>query len=172
MSSSWSCFGAKCQSDDSFNSLKPIKKPTFVGSASIFAESKSKFMYTQVWTKYLPIIRILLKRSATAEQTLDMNRIDFERAGSGRKAGYKFIIEFRKGRVSNLISSSPLASNLATVLLQDAVVKDLFQKVDYDISLNTRFQLHIKNLSTEQGALQEADHVASSGSDSSDSSSN
>lgn len=87
-----------------------------------------------------------------------MNRIDFERAGSGRKAGYKFTIEFRKGRVSNLISSSPLASNLAAVLLQDPVVKDLFQKIDYDISLNTRFQLHIKNLSTEQGVLQEAEH--------------
>lgn len=115
-------------------------------------------MYTQVWTKYLPIIRILLKRSATGEQSLDMNRIDFERAGSGRKAGYKFTIEFRKGRVSNLISSSPLASNLAAVLLQDPVVKDLFQKIDYDISLNTRFQLHIKNLSTEQGVLQEAEH--------------
>ena len=141
-----------------------------MGSASIVAESKSKFMYTQVWTKYLPIIRILLKRSATAEQTLDMNRIDFERAGSGRKAGYKFIIEFRKGRVSNLISSSPLASNLAAVLLQDPVVKDLFLKVDYDISLNTRFQLHIKNLSAEQGALQEVDS-ASSGSDTNEESS-
>lgn len=123
-------------------------------------------MYTQVWTKYLPIIRILLKRSVTGEQSLDMNRIDFERAGSGRKAGYKFTIEFRKGRVSNLISSSPLATNLAAVLLQDAVVKDLFQKTDYDISLNTRFQLHIKNLSSEQVVLQEVEHVeAAPGSD-------
>lgn len=119
-------------------------------------------MYTQVWTKYLPIIRILMKRSLTGEQTLDMNRIDFERAGSGRKAGYKFIIEFRKGRVGNLISSSPLASNLASVLLLDAVVKDLLQKNDYDISLNTRFQLHIKNNSTEQVLLQEAGTLDSS----------
>ena len=119
-------------------------------------------MYTQVWTKYLPIIRILLKRSATGEQTLDMNRIDFERAGSGRKAGYKFTIEFRKGRVSNLISSSPLASNLAAVLLQDAVVKDLIQKTDYDITLNTRFQLHLKNLSPDISTLQEAENVEAS----------
>ena len=123
---------------------------------------KLKYMYTQVWTKYLPIIRILLKRSATGEQTLDMNRIDFERAGSGRKAGYKFTIEFRKGRVSNLISSSPLATNLAAVLLQDAVVKDLIQKIDYDISLNTRFQLHIKNLSAVITTLQEAENVEAS----------
>jgi hypothetical protein len=98
-----------------------------------------------------------MKRSATGEQSLDMNRIDFERAGSGRKAGYKFTIEFRKGRVGNLISSSPLASNLASVLLQDPVLRDLFQKNDYDISLNTKFQLHIKNLSPEPVALQEAD---------------
>jgi hypothetical protein len=120
-------------------------------------------MYTQVWTKYLPIIRILLKRTATGEQTLDMNRIDFERAGSGRKAGYKFTIEFRKGRVSNLISSSPLASNLAAVLLGDPVIKELFQKVDYDISLNTRFQLHLKNLSPDQPGLQEAAEGATTG---------
>lgn len=104
-----------------------------------------------------------MKRSTTGDQVLDMNRIDFERAGSGRKAGYKFIIEFRRGRVGNLISSSPLASNLATVLLQDAVLRDLFQKNDYDISLNTKFQLHIKNLSTEQPALQEAETASDSG---------
>jgi|GEM_PF-268981 len=137
---------------------------------SSLQKSKSFYMYTQVWTKYLPIIRILLKRSSTGEQSLDMNRIDFERAGSGRKAGYKFTIEFRKGRVSNLISSSPLASNLATVLLQDPVVKDLFLKMDYDISLNTRFQLHIKNLSADQAALQEAENVAADSSDSSETS--
>jgi hypothetical protein len=132
-----------------------------VGSARFICGVKLFFMYTQVWTKYLPIIRILMKRSLTGEQSLDMNRIDFERAGSGRKAGYKFTIEFRKGRVSNLISSSPLASNLSTVLLQDPVVKDLFQKNDYDISLNTKFQLHIKNISAEQPVLQEADSVTS-----------
>lgn len=116
-------------------------------------------MYTQVWTKYTPIIRILLKKSASSEQTLDLNRIDFERAGSGRKAGYKFTIEFRKGRVSNLISSSPLATTLASILTQDAVIKDLLQKNDYDISLNTKFQLHIKNLTAHSDSMQEAEHA-------------
>lgn len=116
-------------------------------------------MFTQVWTKYTPIIRILLKKSASSDQTLDMNRIDFERAGSGRKAGYKFTIEFRKGRVSNLISSSPLATTLAGILTQDPVIKDLLQKADYDISLNTKFQLHIKNLTANNEALQEAEQV-------------
>ncbi len=101
-------------------------------------------MYMQVWGKYLPIIKILMKRAATGDQKLDMNRIDFERVGSGRKAGYKFNIEFVKGRVDNMISGVPMASQLATVLLQDETAKQLLLKNDYNISMNTKFQLGIK----------------------------
>ena len=50
-------------------------------------------LYVHVWNKYLPIIRILMKKSAAGAQTLDLNRIDFEKAGSGRIAGYKFTID-------------------------------------------------------------------------------
>ena len=101
-------------------------------------------MYIQVWKKYLPIIRILMKRSVNSIQTLDMNRIDFERAGSGRKAGYKFNVEIFQGRVANIISSSPLAVDLAAVMLQDPAAKELFEKDDYKLSLNRKFQLIIQ----------------------------
>ncbi|HUR10838.1 MAG TPA: hypothetical protein VM012_05690 [Flavitalea sp.] len=116
-------------------------------------------MYVQVWNKYLPIIKILMKRAVTAVQTLDMNRIDFERAGSGRKAGYKFIIEFTKGRVANVISGSPLASDLALVMLQDPVVKTLFQSQDYKISLNTKFQLRIEHVPGPMAAQEATNSV-------------
>ena len=107
-------------------------------------------MYTHIWNKYLPIIKILMKRSATGDQNLDLNRIDFERAGTGRKAGYKFTIEFTNSRVANVISGSPLAMDLATVLLQDDVVKSLVMSSNYQVSLNTKFQLSIKNVSTSK----------------------
>ena len=93
-----------------------------------------------------------MKRSATGDQTLDLNRIDFERAGTGRKAGYKFTIEFTNGRVANVISNSPLAPDLATVLLQDDVVKTLVSTNNFQVSLNTRFQLSIKNCSPQPTA--------------------
>ena len=79
-------------------------------------------------------------------QTLDMNRIDFERAGSGRKAGYKFYIEFFKGRVANVISGSQLASDLAVVLLQDPTIRIIFRSNDFKLSLNTKFQLSIQHV--------------------------
>jgi len=103
-------------------------------------------MYTQIWNKYLPIIKILLKRTANGDQVLDLNRIDFERAGSGRKAGYKFTIEFNKGRVANIISGSALASDLALVMLEDANVKTILLENHFTVSLNTKFQLSLKRV--------------------------
>jgi hypothetical protein len=107
-------------------------------------------MYTQIWSKYLPIIKILLKRTVNGDQVLDLNRIDFERAGSGRKAGYKFSIEFTKGRVANIISGSALASDLASVMLEDANIKPILLANHYIVSLNTKFQLSMKNVTPKE----------------------
>lgn len=102
-------------------------------------------MYVHVWTKYLPIIKIMMKKSSAGDQTLELNRIDFERAGSGRKAGYKFNIEFKNGKVSNVISSSPLATDLASVLLNDPASRAILADAEIAISLNTKFQLGFRN---------------------------
>ncbi len=103
-------------------------------------------MYTHIWKKYLPFINIHLKKSAGGEQLLDLNRGDFERAGTGRKAGYKFTIEFTEARVSNVISNSQLALNLAAVMLENEATKQILRNNNYSISLNTKFQLTTKNL--------------------------
>ena len=88
-----------------------------------------------------------MKKTSAGNQTLDLNRIDFERAGSGRKAGYKFSIDFKQGRVSNIISGSPLASDLAAVLLNEPASRAILANSDISISLNTKFQLLIVNKS-------------------------
>lgn len=116
-------------------------------------------MYAYVWKKYLPVINILLKRSATEDQVLDLNRIDFERAGSGRKAGYKFNIELTNARVSNVISGSALAMDLATVMLEDEVTKSIIRNKKFEISLNTKFQLSIKNCTPAAPETEEGDSM-------------
>lgn len=104
-------------------------------------------MYNHIWKKYLPIIKILMKKSAGADQVLNLNRVDFERAGTGRKAGYKFVIEFTDGKVGNVISGSTLAMHLASVILEDDSAKQILLENNYEVSLNTKFQLSIKNVS-------------------------
>lgn len=110
-------------------------------------------MYTHIWLKYLPIIRILMKKSAADDQTLNLNRPDFEKAGVARKAGYKFSIEYTNGKVANVISTSQLALDLATVMLEDASTKALLSANNYQVSLNTKFQLSIKNCTPQPEAL-------------------
>ena len=102
-------------------------------------------MYNHIWKKYLPFINIQLKRSANGDQVMNLNRVDFERAGTGRKAGYKFMIQFTEGRVSNVISGSALAMNLAAVMLEDDNTKKILKQSQYEITLNTKFQLLTKN---------------------------
>jgi hypothetical protein len=55
-----------------------------------------------------------------------------------------------KGRVANIISGSPLASDLAFVMLEDAAVKAILQQGDYHVALNTKFQLTLKNVGEKQ----------------------
>ncbi len=108
-------------------------------------KTQELMIYVHVWNKYLPIIKILMKKSSAGSQTLNLNRVDFERAGSGRKAGYKFTIELVGGRVANIISGSPLASDLATAMLQEPAIRTLLAGNDFDVTLNTKFQLTISN---------------------------
>ena len=88
-----------------------------------------------------------MKKANTGDQVLDLNRVDFERAGTGRKAGYKFTIELTDGKVGNVISGSELAMHLALVIMEDDAAKQIMADNNYEISLNTKFQLSIKHVS-------------------------
>ena len=103
-------------------------------------------MYTQTWAKYLPILKILLKRAVSGDQLFNLNVSDFKQAGATRKIGYKFVINFVEGRVDNILTSD-IARDFATALLDDANIKALIMQHNYQISMNTKFQLNIKFIS-------------------------
>jgi hypothetical protein len=110
-------------------------------------------LYTSVWNKYVPIIHILLKRSAIAEQVLDMNRIDFERVGGIRKAGYKFTVNFINGKPKAILSGSDLEQSLTTALQEDEKIKQQMLESDYTFTLTTKFQLQISKTSRNEPVL-------------------
>ncbi|HEX6332864.1 MAG TPA: hypothetical protein VFZ78_01485 [Flavisolibacter sp.] len=103
-------------------------------------------MYTNVWSRYLPIIRIVMKRSLVSEQVLALNAPDFERAGMTRKSGYKFSFGLKNGRLSNVIIDLPPASGLATVLLEDPVVRELIRENEFHFTLSPKYELTIRHI--------------------------
>ena len=116
-------------------------------------------MYTQLWNKYLPIIKILLKRSLTQEQNLDLDMTDFDRAGISRKAGNKFNLVFNNGRLES-IGISDLAKELAVLLLDDEKIKELFSQNIYHVSVNTKYKLSIKCMPGEAKPVYHNEEVA------------
>lgn len=103
-------------------------------------------MFTQTWKKYLPVIVILLKRSVTGDQMLNMNHTDFERAAGGRKIKYSFNNLFlNNGRIDNTVKISPVAREFAEVLQENDLTKNLLKQQQFEFSMNNDFRLLIKN---------------------------
>ena len=101
--------------------------------------------YISVWNKYLPAIRILLKKSTAEEQVLGMNRTDFERVAGIRKSGYRFSINYVDGRPDALYSGNDLVQAFITTLQTDEVSKQLIMQNNYAFSFSGKYQLSIKN---------------------------
>ena len=121
-------------------------------------------MFSQVWNKYLPIIKILMKRAASGDvQTMDMNKTDFERAAGGRKAKFTFNVNLHKGRIQNVTSPPPVARELATILQEDEMTRVLVRQFDYQFSVNAAFQLTIKNMTPAEGAADDNSETSASG---------
>jgi len=105
-------------------------------------------MYTHIWNKYLPVIRVLLKRALKDEQFLQLNASDFDKTGNQKKTGFKFTLEFRNGKVGNMTGLSPIAKELSAALLQDQPIQTLLGQAEYHLSMNAKFGLGIKVICT------------------------
>ena len=123
-----------------------FNKPTFGNyfRDQVFLPSQNSLMSETVWLKYLPVIRIVLKKSVAADQQLALNAQDFERAGYRRKQGYKFMVELKDGRLDNVLVDAPIASSFASTLLSDKVISELTNGNKFYISMDAKYKLTLK----------------------------
>ncbi|HEX8019513.1 hypothetical protein [Mucilaginibacter sp.] len=100
--------------------------------------------YLMTWQKYMPVIRLHLKRSMQEEQQFKLNITDFEAAGSRGKSGYTFSINMENGKVTNNISGSAVARDLYELLKADNAIKELLKDKNVKVSVGKSFVLSIK----------------------------
>jgi len=100
--------------------------------------------YLTTWKRYLPVIRLHLKKSLVSEQQFKLNIQDFESAGDRGKSGYSFSITMENGRVITNISGSPVARDLYEALKSDEAIKAMLQDKSVKISVGKSFMLSIK----------------------------
>jgi hypothetical protein len=120
-------------------------------------------MFVQTWNKYLPVLKILLKRSANEEQTLAMNASDFQRAAGGRKIKFSFSITLHNGRLQTMGNPPAIARELVTVLQQDDTSRKYISKHDIEFSLTNNLQLLIKDITPPAVETVESDSTETTG---------
>ncbi|MDB5134751.1 MAG: hypothetical protein JWP37_1354 [Mucilaginibacter sp.] len=100
--------------------------------------------YLQTWKKYIPVIRLYLKKSLVEDQQFKLNITDFESAGDRGKSGYTFNLQMENGKVTNNISGSAVARDLYESLKADELIKAFLQEKSVKISVGKSFMLTIK----------------------------
>jgi hypothetical protein len=100
--------------------------------------------YLATWKKYIPVIRLHLKKSLNEDQSFRLNITDFESAGDRGKSGYTFNISMENGKVLNNISGSAVARDLYEALKADEAIVALLQNRSVKISVGKSFMLTIK----------------------------
>ncbi|MBK6826195.1 MAG: hypothetical protein IPG86_04710 [Chitinophagaceae bacterium] len=101
-------------------------------------------MYNHTWKKYLPVIRLLLKKSNQEDQRMTLNRTDFERTSKLRKPVCSFDVEIVKGRLDR-VNTDVQVKSLMSVLTEDSATMGILRQGHYAINLNSDFQLSIRN---------------------------
>jgi len=100
--------------------------------------------YLTTWKRYLPVIRLHLKKSLNGEQQFKLNITDFESAGDRGKSSYVFNLMIENGKVTNNISGSAVARDLYEALKTDDAIKAILQDNAIKISVGKSFMLTIK----------------------------
>jgi len=101
-------------------------------------------MYTYTWKKYLPLIRLLLKRSAGAPHSVQLDAMDFDKVRTKNKLPASFKIEIERGRMLT-INASVSAKQLYDMLGEDEICRKLTRENKYETSRKADFELAITN---------------------------
>ena len=101
--------------------------------------------FLALWTKYLPIIRILLKKSVNEEQQVAVGKLELQIIDNRKNANYSFNLEIVKGKNENTIGSTAIGKDLFAVLNQDSIVKNFMSENNISIKMTRAAQLTLKS---------------------------
>jgi len=112
-------------------------------------------MWTETWKKYLPVITILLKRSAKGDQVLNLDEADFMRAAGGKKVKFNFTtLQLNNGRTGHNMNLSPMAKEFVQSLANNDVITKLTENQVFEFEITSNFRLIIKNKTLPDNDLQ------------------
>jgi hypothetical protein len=93
-------------------------------------------LYTQLWKKYLPVIRLLLKKTTDGEQKLQLYKHEFEATGARNKLGYIFSLELLDGKPLYKSNNSAVSHDLYSLISENEAITSWMKNQHVKISVN------------------------------------
>ncbi|MEI7979495.1 MAG: hypothetical protein WCI53_11670 [Bacteroidota bacterium] len=98
-------------------------------------------VYTQLWKKYLPVIRLLLKKTADGDQKLQIYKHEFVSTGAKNKLGYIFNLEIVNGKAVNKSNTLASSFDMLNVLNDNDITSEWLKGKTVRISVNKACEL-------------------------------
>jgi len=76
-----------------------------------------------LWTKYLPAIRILLKKAVTEKQQITLSKMELQSIDNRKNVNFSFDLEISNGKVENSMLVPQMGKDLFSVLNGDQIVR-------------------------------------------------
>jgi hypothetical protein len=96
--------------------------------------NEGKFL--ALWTKYLPAIRILLKKVVTEKQQITLSKMELQSIDNRKNVNFSFDLEISNGKVENSLIVPQMGKDLYSVLNGDSLVRKfmLDKKINIQMS--------------------------------------
>jgi hypothetical protein len=83
--------------------------------------TEGKFL--ALWTKYLPAIRILLKRAVNEKQQITLSKMELQSIDNRKNVNFSFDLEISNGKIENSMAVHAMGKDLFNVLNGDLTVR-------------------------------------------------
>jgi len=96
--------------------------------------------------KYAAVIHVLLKRTETESQKLQLFKHELDNTGNKRNANYSFSFNLINGRAQNIVSSTAIARDLWQVLDENSATKNWLKDRKIKVSVSKSLELQFEKL--------------------------
>ncbi len=107
---------------------------------------KDEGKYLHLWMKYSAVIHVLLKKTDTSSQKLQLYKHEFEHSVIKQKANLTFSIDLVNGKATNIVSTTAIARDLYTVLDNKTATKNWLKEHKVRISIDKSLELQLEKI--------------------------
>jgi hypothetical protein len=117
--------------------------------------NEGKFL--ALWTKYLPIIRILLKKSVAEDQQLSLGKMELQSIDNRKNVNFSFSLNISNGKVENRIGVAPIGKDLFDVLNKDPIVTSFMSDKNISFQMTRASIMTLKSSQAAEKTVAESD---------------